>query len=164
MANEILAIIAAVIGALIGSAITWLGIAYQNKRWIFTSVIDTRTDAILAAYNEFLDAFFKITKAATVGEMATTLDENVLQPLDEYLIAINKIDVWVSKESSEELRELLDMFRAISHEIMVARGRPPKMSAENWKVFVDSLDRMKALVSSELRSQDLRKFIFSVKI
>ncbi len=165
MGYEILsAIIGGIAGAIVGAIVTWIGITYQNKRWIFTPAIEIRTNSILSAYNDFLVAFFKINTAANVGEKEVTFKENISKPLDDYLISINKIDVWISKKSSEELREILGIFRAFSHEIFTAKGKQPSLKVDSWTKFSNSLEKMKSIVSQEVRSQDLRKFIFSVKI
>ncbi len=160
MINELLIALA---GGIIGGIVAWIGITYQNKRWIFTPSIDIRTKSILEAYEQFLKAFFNINKAANVGEEETSFQENITQPLNDYLIAINKIDIWVNEESSKELREILGTFRKFSHEIFVSKGKQPPIKSSDWKTFSDSLEKVKSIVSREIRSQELRKFIFSVK-
>lgn len=158
------AIIGGIAGAIVGAIITWIGITYQNRRWIFTPAIEIRTKSILSAYDDFLTAFFKINTAANIGEKEVTFKENISKPLDDYLISINKIDVWISGDSSEELREILGIFRKFSHEIFTAKGSQPSLKVEDWERFSDSLDKMKNIISQEVRSYDLRKFVFSVKV
>lgn len=123
-----------------------------------------RTNSILSAYNDFLVAFFKINTAANVGEKEVTFKENIRQPLDAYLISINKIDIWINKKSSEELREILGIFRKISHEIFSAKGKQLSLKVDSWSKFSNSLEKMKTIVAQEVRSNDLRNFVFSVKI
>lgn len=165
MAYEISsAIIGGIAGAIVGAIITWIGITYQNKRWIFTPAIEIRTKSILSAYDDFLIAFFKINTAANIGEKEVTFKENISKPLEDYLISINKIDVWISDDSSEELRKILGIFRTFSHEIFTAKGSQPPLKVEEWDKFSDSLNKMKNIISQEVRSYDLRKFVFSVKV
>ena len=165
MTDEILsAIIGGIAGAIVGAIVAWIGISYQNKRWIFTPAIEIRTNSILSAYGDFLTAFFKINTAANVGEKEVTFKENISKPLDDSLISINKIDVWISNDSSEELREILGIFRTFSHKIFAAKGSQPPLKVEDWKKFSDSLNKMKSIISQEVRSYDLRKFVFSVKV
>ncbi|MBU1167540.1 hypothetical protein KKC60_04000 [Patescibacteria group bacterium] len=156
-------LVSTVIGALIAIVGVWIGILHENKRWIFNTSIEIRTKNILEAYDQFLVAFFKINKAANIGEDKTTFDENINEPLNNYLIAINKIDIWVSEDASKKLRENLGSFRAMTHEIWITDGKP-SIKAKGWKTFSNSLDKVKAMVSQRLRSEDLRKSIFSVEI
>ena len=158
------AVIGGFAGAIVGAIVTWVGITYQNKRWIFNPAIEIRTKSILSAYNDFLIAFFKINTAANVGEKGVSFKENISKPLNDYLIAINNIDIWICKKSSDELREILGTFRKFSHKIFTAKGKQPTLKVEDWTKFSDSLEKMKRIVSQEVRSKDLRKFIFSVKI
>ena len=165
MTDEILsAIIGGIAGAIVGAIVAWISITYQNKRWIFTPAIEIRTNSILSAYADFLTAFFKINTAANIGEKEVTFKENISKPLDDYLISINKIDVWISNDSSEELREILGIFRTFSHKIFSAKGSQPSLKVEDWKKFSDSLNKIKDITSQEVRSYDLRKFVFSVKV
>ena len=158
------AIIGGIAGAIVGAIVTWIGITYQNKRWIFTPAIEIRTKSILSAYGDFLTAFFRINTAANVGEEEVTFKENISKPLNDYLISINKIDIWISNNSSEELREILGIFRKFSHEIFTAKGNQPSLKVDDWKKFSDSLNKMRNIISQEVRSQDLRRFVFSVKV
>jgi hypothetical protein len=164
MINILLVIFSGMAGAVIGAIAVWIGILYQNKRWIFTPAIEIRTKSILSAYSDFLTAFFKINTAANVREKEVTFKENISQPIDDYLIAINKIDVWISEESSKKLRTILGVFRKFSHEIFTSKGKQPSLKVNDWTTFSESLGDMKTIVTKEIRSQDLRKFIFSVKI
>lgn len=158
------AIIGGILGAIIGAFVTWIGITYQNKRWIFNPAIEIRTNSIISAYSDFLTAFFKINTAANVGEKEITFEKNISKPLDHYLISINKIDVWISGKSSNKLRKILSIFRKLNNEIFKSRGEQPSLNVNDWKEFSNSLEKMKKIVSYEIRSQDLRDFIFSVEI
>ena len=60
------AIIGGISGAIIGALVTWIGIVYQNKRWIFNPAIEIRTKSIISAYGDFLDAFYRINTAANL--------------------------------------------------------------------------------------------------
>jgi len=157
-------IISAILGGgILGSIITWKGISYQNKRWIFTPSIEIRTRHILDAYNDCLIAFFNLNKAANVGEEEVTFKDNIGEPLDDYRIAINRIDIWVGEDSSGKLREILGRFRNFSNEIFMSKGKQPSLKSKDWEEFSKSLGEINEMVSYEIRSKDLRDFIFKLK-
>ena len=157
-------VISAILGAIIALIGVILTLSYQNKRWIFTNAIDIRTKSLISTYHNFLDAFFKINLAGNVGEDKVSFNENINVPISNYLISINEIDIWISADSSKKLRDILGIFRALSHEIFIAKGGKPIIDSKDWIKFSDSLELMKNIIREEIRSEDLRKFIFSIKI
>ena len=154
----------AIMGGMIGMIGTFLVIKNKNKQWIFNESVKIRVNNLLEAYADFLEAYFKINKAANIGEDSTSFEENINVPLSKYLVSINKIDIWVSKESSNQLREILGIFRKINHEIWLAKGKQPKINHKDWIIFDESLKKIKSIISKEIRSEDLKKFISTIKI
>lgn len=155
---------ATIMAGLVSFIVALVDVSNQNKRWVLNPAIDTRTHAVLDAYHQFLNAFYRINRAANIGEDKDTFDASVRQPLDDCRIAVDKIDIWVSKRSSGELRDILALYAKFGEGIWAAKGMQPHIHSKDWEAFVGSVERVKTLVSREIRSQELREFIFSTKI
>lgn len=164
----------ALVSAFFGLIGALLVINYEIKRWAFNRAVEVRTNAILDAYDQFLNAFYKLYYAyATIG-IETSLDnDEISRSIDNCQIAISKIDIWVSNENSKRLECIIDILSDFQLNIlhatvatkiqkhMSSERKLPSTKSKEWTAFISSLEEVKHVISQELRSQELRTILFS---
>lgn len=150
-----------IIGAVVGSAAsiiaTLLIIRNEKRRWLLSRPLENRTSALIDAWGTFLKAYYSINDAANIGGSEKDLFENAYAQIDQYLMAISVIDIWIAnKKSREKLSNALGVFRFFSHQISQRqRDASFNINHKDWNRFIKTKDEIRSVIAQEIGATQL---------
>lgn len=149
------------LGTVIGGGISIITLIITRRssyrKWRLERQRDRRTDAILDAYDTFIDSHTIINISANRvlsslikprGVVRIPLDKEVKDALLNYHQSVMKLDLWVEPTSRKELRKVLGTFRKFSQVIWEVGDE--KLHSKDWEQFENTRNIVKKVVKREL--------------